>query len=120
MIQAAIASLHIETPRDWREIVALYTELHRLTGSPVVALNRAAAVAEADGPEAGLELVDGLGLEHYRYLHSTRAELLRRLGRTAEARDAYDRALALVDDEAERRLFERRRAEIVQLDSASV
>jgi RNA polymerase sigma-70 factor (ECF subfamily) len=120
VIQAAIASLHIESPRDWREIVELYGELHRLTGSPIVALNRAAAVGEADGPEAGLELVDGLGLESYRYLHSTRAELLRRLGRTAEARAAYDRALALVDDDDERRLFERRRAELGQLDGASV
>jgi RNA polymerase sigma-70 factor (ECF subfamily) len=120
VIQAAIASLHIESPRDWREIVELYGELHRLTGSPIVALNRAAAVGEADGPEAGLELVDGLELESYRYLHSTRAELLRRLGRAAEARAAYDRALALVDDDDERRLFERRRAELGQLDGASV
>lgn len=120
VIQAAIASLHIESPRDWREIVELYGELHRLTGSPIVALNRAAAVGESDGPEAGLELVDGLELESYRYLHSTRAELLRRLGRAAEARAAYDRALALVDDDDERRLFERRRAELGQLDGASV
>ncbi len=120
VIQAAIASLHIESPRDWREIIELYGELHRLTGSPIVALNRAAAVGEADGPEAGLELVDGLELESYRYLHSTRAELLRRLGRAAEARAAYDRALALVDDDDERRLFERRRAELGQLDSASI
>ncbi|HEY2006509.1 MAG TPA: sigma-70 family RNA polymerase sigma factor [Solirubrobacteraceae bacterium] len=120
VIQAAIASLHIESPRDWREIVELYGELHRLTGSPIVALNRAAAVGESDGPEAGLELVDGLELESYRYLHSTRAEFLRRLGRAAEARAAYDRALALVDDDDERRLFERRRAELGQLDGASV
>ncbi|MFL5866383.1 MAG: RNA polymerase sigma factor [Thermoleophilaceae bacterium] len=112
VLQAAIASLHAEEERDWSEIAALYGELSKLSGSPVVELNRAAAVAEAEGPEVGLEIVEGLGLEDYRYLHSTRAELLRRLGRTAEARDAYRRALALVHDDAERRLFERRLAEL--------
>jgi len=70
------------------------------------------AVAESEGPEAGLDIVDRLALEDYRYLHSTRGELLRRLGRTAEARDAYRRALALVHDDAERRLLERRLAEL--------
>ncbi|MGH2554507.1 MAG: tetratricopeptide repeat protein, partial [Actinomycetota bacterium] len=75
-------------------------------------LNRAVAVAEAEGPEAGLEIVDRLPLEDYRYLHATRGELLRRLGRTEEARDAYRRALALVHDDAERRLLERRLAEL--------
>ena len=69
-------------------------------------------MAEADGPEAGLDIIDGLDLDDYRYLHSTRGELLRRLGRTAEARDAFRRALALVDDEAERRLLERRLDEL--------
>lgn len=93
-------------------IAALYGELARLTDSPVVELNRAVAVAETEGPEAGLRIVDRLALEDYRYLHSTRAELLRRLGRTEEARDAYRRALPLVHDDAERRLFERRLAEI--------
>src|SRR5205807_4167309 len=88
VIQAAIASLHADEPRDWPQIAALYGELARMTGSPVVELNRAVAVAEAEGPEAGLEIVDRLDLEDYRYLHSTRADLLRRLGRTAEARDA--------------------------------
>ena len=112
VLQAAIASLHAEEERDWPQIAALYGELSKLSGSPVVELNRAAAVAEAEGPEVGLEIVEGLGLEDYRYLHSTRAELLRRLGRTAEARDAYRRALALVHDDAERRLFERRLAEL--------
>jgi RNA polymerase sigma-70 factor, ECF subfamily len=112
VVQAAIASLHADQPRDWPQIAALYGELARLTGSPVVELNRAVAIAEAQGPEAGLELVDRLELDEYRYLHSTRAELLRRLGRTAEADEAYRRALALVDDEAERRLFERRLAEL--------
>jgi RNA polymerase sigma-70 factor (ECF subfamily) len=112
VVQAAIASLHADEPRDWRQIAALHGELARLTGSPVVELTRAVAVAEADGPEAGLEIVDRLGLEGYRYLHSTRGELLRRLGRTEEAGDAYRRALALVHDDAERRLLERRLAEL--------
>jgi RNA polymerase sigma-70 factor, ECF subfamily len=112
LVQAAIASLHADEPRDWPQIAALYGELSRLTDSPVVALNRAVAVAEAQGPEAGLELVDRLGLDDYRYLHSARAEMLRRLGRIAEARDAYRRALALVRDDAERRVFERRLAEL--------
>jgi RNA polymerase sigma-70 factor (ECF subfamily) len=77
-----------------------------------LARNRAVAVAEVAGSEAGLDIVDRLALEDYRYLHSTRAELLRRLGRTAEARDSYRRALALVHDDAERRLLERRLAEL--------
>jgi len=112
VVQAAIASLHADEPRDWPQIAALYGELSRLTDSPVVELNRAIAVAEAEGPEAGLDIVDRLALEDYRYLHSTRGELLRRLGRTEEARDAYRRALALVHDDAERRLLERRLAEL--------
>jgi RNA polymerase sigma-70 factor (ECF subfamily) len=77
-----------------------------------VELNRAVAVAESEGPTAGLDIVDRLQLDGYRYLHSTRGELLRRLGRTGEARDAYRRALALVDDDAERRLLERRLADL--------
>jgi RNA polymerase sigma-70 factor, ECF subfamily len=112
VIQAAIASLHADEPRDWPQIAALYGELVRLTDSPVVELNRAVAVAEADGPEAGLAIVDRLDLEDYLYLHSTRGELLRRLGRANEARGAYRRALALVQDDAERRLLERRLAEL--------
>ncbi len=112
VMQAAIASLHADEPRDWPQIAALYGELSRLTDSPVVELSRAVAVAEAAGPEAGLDIVDRLELDGYRYLHSTRGELLRRLGRTEEARDAYRRALALVDDDAERRLLERRLAEL--------
>jgi RNA polymerase sigma-70 factor (ECF subfamily) len=112
VVQAAIASLHADEPRDWPQIAALYGELARLTGSPVVELSRAVAVAEQDGPEAGLEIVDRLDLDQYRYLHATRGELLRRLGRTEEARDAYRRALALVHDDAERRLLERRLAEL--------
>jgi RNA polymerase sigma-70 factor (ECF subfamily) len=112
VLQAAIASLHADEPRDWPHIAALYGELARLTGSPVVELTRAVAVAEAHGPEAGLRLIDGLALEDYRYLHSTRGELLRRLGHNAEAREAYHRALTLVHDDAERRLLERRLAEL--------
>jgi RNA polymerase sigma-70 factor (ECF subfamily) len=112
VVQAAIASLHADEPRDWPQIAALYDELSRITGSPVVELNRAVAVAEAQGPAAGLEIVDRLALEDYRYLHSTRGELLGRLGRTHEAREAYRRALALVHDDAERRLLERRLAEL--------
>jgi RNA polymerase sigma-70 factor, ECF subfamily len=112
VLQAAIASLHTEEPRDWPQIAALYGELSRLTNSPVVELNRAVAIAEAEGPEAGLEIVDRLPLDVYRYLHATRGELLRRLGRTDEALDAFRRALSLTDDEAERRLLERRLEEL--------
>jgi RNA polymerase sigma-70 factor (ECF subfamily) len=112
VVQAAIASLHADEPRDWPQIAALYRELARLTDSPVVELTRAVAVAEAEGPQAGLDIVDRLALEDYRYLHSTRGELLRRLGRTAEAAEAFRRALALVHDDAERRLLERRLAEV--------
>ncbi|HXV32464.1 MAG TPA: DUF6596 domain-containing protein [Gaiellaceae bacterium] len=112
VVQAAIASLHAEEPRDWPQLAGLYGELSRLTGSPVVELSRAVAVAEAEGPEAGLALVDRLALEDYRYLHATRAELLRRLGRSTEAEAAYRRALELAHDEAERRLLERRLAEL--------
>ena len=112
VLQAAIASLHVETPSDWTQIAALYGELAQLTGSPVVELNRAIAVAEVDGPEAGLRILDALGLEDFRYLHSTRAELLRRLGRVDEARAAFQRARALTDDGAERRFLDRRLAEL--------
>jgi RNA polymerase sigma-70 factor, ECF subfamily len=120
VVQAAIASLHADEPRDWPQIATLYGELSRLTDSPVVELNRAVAVAEAQGPAAGLAIVDRLDLEDYRYLHSTRGELLRRLGRREEARDAYRRALALVHDDAERRLLERRLAEVAEGESISV
>ncbi len=112
VLQAAIASLHAETPCDWAQIAALYGELAHLTGSPVVELNRAIAIAETEGPEAGLRIVDGLGLDDFRYLHTTRAELLRRLGRTDEAREAYRHARDLTDDGAERRFLERRLAEL--------
>jgi RNA polymerase sigma-70 factor (ECF subfamily) len=110
--QAAIAALHAEQPTDWAQIAALYRELTRLTDSPVVELNRAVAVAESEGLEAGLAIADGLVLDGYLYLHSTRGELLRRLGRDAEARAAFSRALELVEGEAERRLLERRLREV--------
>src|SRR5256714_9890805 len=93
VVQAAIASLHADEPRDWPQIAALYGELARLTGSPVVELSRAVAVAETAGPEAALGIVDRLDLDDYRYLHATRGELLRPPGRPQEARDAYRRAL---------------------------
>jgi RNA polymerase sigma-70 factor, ECF subfamily len=112
VIQAAIASLHADDPHDWPQIAALYEELFRLTGSPVVELNRAVAVAEAEGAEAALGIVDRLDLDDYRYLHSTRGELLRRLERTDESRAAFRRALELVHDDAERRLIEKRLAEL--------
>jgi RNA polymerase sigma-70 factor, ECF subfamily len=106
------ASLHADDPHDWPQIAALYEELFRLTGSPVVELNRAVAVAEAEGAEAALGIVDRLDLDDYRYLHSTRGELLRRLERTDESRAAFRRALELVHDDAERRLIEKRLAEL--------
>ena len=110
-LQAAIASLQAETPLDWPQIAALYGELADRTGSAVVRLNRAVAIAEADGPAAALALVDGLDLPGYQYWHSTRAELLRRLGRADEARAAYREALALARTVPERRFLERRIAE---------
>jgi len=112
VLQAAIASLQAERPVDWPQIAALYDELAALTASPVVELNRAVAIAEAGAPERALALVDGLELDGYRYLHSTRGELLRRLGRAEEARAAFTRALELAGSEAERRFLERRLAEL--------
>jgi len=112
VLQAALASLHAEEPEDWPQIAALYGELARLTGSAVVELNQAAAIAEAGDVEAALALVERLELDHYHYLHSTRAELLRRLDRVEDARAAYQRALKLVHSDAERRFLERRLAEL--------
>jgi len=112
VIQAAIASVHMEEPRDWRQIAALYSELVKLTDSYVVALNRAIAVGEAYGVEAGLVLVDQLNRAGYQYFHSTRADLLRRLGRAEEARVEYERALELTHNEYERRFLQRRLAEV--------
>jgi RNA polymerase sigma-70 factor, ECF subfamily len=112
VMQAAIASLHVDDPCDWEQIAALYGQLARLTGSEVVELNRAVAVAFSDGPLAGLEIIDGLDLDGYPYLHSTRGELLRRLDRTEEARASYLRALALVPEGAEQRWIEKRLADL--------
>jgi RNA polymerase sigma-70 factor (ECF subfamily) len=114
-LQAAIASLHAEQEPDWPQIAALYGELARLSGSAVVELNRAVAVAEAGDVEAALAATDELELElvGYHYLHATRADLLRRLGRDEDARAAYRRALELVDSEAERRFLEGRLNELV-------
>ena len=111
-LQAAIAALHSDEPQDWPQLAALYGELARVTGSPVVELNQAAAVAEAGDVEGALALVEGLELEQYHYLHATRAELLRRLDRVDEARAAYGRALELVHSDAERRFLELRLAEL--------
>ena len=112
VLQAAIAALHVEEPPDWPQIAALYGELGRRTGSEVVTLNQAAAMAEAGDAVAALALVDGLALDRYHYLHATRAELLRRLDRPEDARASYDRALELVHADEERRFLERRRAEL--------
>jgi len=111
VIQAAIASLQAEPRLDWPQIAALYAELADLTDSDVVRLNRAVAIAEADGPAAALALVEVLELPGYQYWHSTRAELLRRLGRADEARAAFRQALVLARTAPERRFLERRIAE---------
>jgi RNA polymerase sigma-70 factor, ECF subfamily len=112
VLQAAIADLHAEEPPDWPQLAALYGELARLTGSSVVELNRAVAIAEAGHLEVALGLVERLELDRYHYLHSTRAELLRRLDRSDDARAAYERALELVHSDAERRFLERRLSEL--------
>jgi RNA polymerase sigma-70 factor, ECF subfamily len=111
-LQAELASLHAGDPPDWPRIAALYGELARLTGSPVVELNEAAALAEAGDPGAALRIADRLDLDGYHYLHATRAELLRRLDRIDDARGAYRRALELVHSGPERKLLERRLAEL--------
>ena len=103
VLQAAIAALHAEPKPDQRQIAALYGELGVLTGSPIVELNRAVAIAEVDGAEAGLVLIDQLALDDYVYFHSTRGELLDRLGRCKESIAAFERALELAPDEAERK-----------------
>jgi RNA polymerase sigma-70 factor, ECF subfamily len=112
VVQAALAALHADEPQDWPQIAALYGELARLTGSEVVELNQAVAIAETGEVEAALALVERLELDGYHYLHATRAELLRRLDRIEEARAAYGRALELVHSDAERRFLERRLAEL--------
>jgi len=119
-LQAAIAALHCQAARaeetDWPQIVRLYDVLERLQPSPIVSLNRAAAVAIADGPRPALALIDGLAatgeLDRYHLLHAARADLLRRLGASADAASSYARALALVTNDAERRFLERRLREV--------
>jgi RNA polymerase sigma-70 factor (ECF subfamily) len=112
VLQAAIASLQTEPEIDWAEVTELYGELAELTGSPIVELNRAVAICEGGSPERALALVDSLELGDYRYLHSTRGELLRRLGRPEDARAAYRRALELSGSRAEQRFLERRLDEL--------
>lgn len=121
-LQAAIAAVHAEAPTadatDWRQIVGIYDVLVRADPSPVVELNRAAAVAMRDGPAAGLALIDAIlargELADYQFAHSARGELLRRLGRNEEARAAYERALGLTNQETERRFLERRLTAVVR------
>ncbi|MBV9197710.1 MAG: sigma-70 family RNA polymerase sigma factor [Solirubrobacterales bacterium] len=112
VLQAAVASLQTDERIDWSEIAALYERLAEITGSPVVELNRAVAVAQTGDTDRALEIVDGLDLPGYRYLHSTRAELLRRVGRREEARAAFERALALTVSEPERRFLVRQIAKL--------
>jgi RNA polymerase sigma-70 factor (ECF subfamily) len=119
-VQAAIAALHAEAPAaaatDWNEIVGLYDLLMRITPSPIVELNRAVAIAMRDGPAAGLTIIDGLiargELRDYRLAHAVRGELCRRLGRTTDAQASFERALKLTRQEPERRLIEKRLAEL--------
>jgi RNA polymerase sigma-70 factor (ECF subfamily) len=117
-VQGAIAALHARAPRpedtDWPQIAGLYDVLERMTPTPVVALNRAVAIAMADGPERGLPLVDALAdeIDGYHLFHAARADLLRRLDRRAEAAAAYGRALALATNATERAYLERRLAEL--------
>jgi len=108
VVQAVIASLQTRETIDWPQVAEMYLRLVELTGSPVVELNRAAALAQAGDPTAALRAIDGLDLDGYLYFHSTRGELLRRLGRDDEARTAYRRALDLADSTPERRFLTRR------------
>jgi RNA polymerase sigma-70 factor (ECF subfamily) len=112
LLQAAIADLHLQEPRNWEKIALLYQKLEDITSSPVVTMNRAIAVAELEGPRAALALLDRLELGDYRYYHSTRAEVLRRLGRDYEARAAYARALELTQPGPERQFLESRLADL--------
>ena len=115
-LQAAIATVHAEAESaaatDWRQIAMLYDRLTRMELSPVVELNRAVAIAMCDGPESGLNLIDSLlargELANYHLAHSARADLCHRLGRTAEARSSYEKALALAQQEPERRFLQER------------
>jgi RNA polymerase sigma-70 factor (ECF subfamily) len=114
-IQAAINAVHsdafVSADTDWSQILRLYDQLMVYTASPIVALNRAVALAELQGPEAGLAVIDELDLGAYHLFHATRADLLKRIGRYAEAAHSYNAALALTTNPAERRFLERRGAE---------
>jgi RNA polymerase sigma-70 factor (ECF subfamily) len=116
VLMAAIGALHTAAPStadtDWARIASLYDQLYALSPTPVVALNRAVAIAELDGPQVALALVDDLDLTGYHAWHATRADLLRRLGRSAESRDAYDAAIAATENPAERAYLERRRRQL--------
>jgi RNA polymerase sigma-70 factor (ECF subfamily) len=126
-VQAAIAALHCQAARpedtDWRQILRLYDLLERLDPSPIVSLNRAVAVAMVDGPQRGLALIDALAaagdLDTYHLLHAARADLLRRLGSPAEAAKSYERALALVTNDSERRFLDRRLREVQSAPAVS-
>ncbi|MER6955489.1 RNA polymerase sigma factor [Streptomyces sp. NPDC000618] len=117
-IQAAVQAVHSDAPTaadtDWRQILTLYDQLMALAPSPVAALNRAVAVAETEGPERALDLVDALDLDGYHVWHAVRADLLRRLGRAADAVGAYEAALALSENPAERAFLERRVRELAR------
>ncbi len=112
-IQAAINAVHTDAARaketDWSQILALYDQLLAFTPTPIVELNRAVAVAQVEGPAAGLDAIDGLELGTYHPYHATRADFLARVGRDAEARDAYDAAIGLTENEAERQALRRLR-----------
>src|SRR5579884_1682212 len=114
-IQAAIHAVHSDAPTaaetDWRQIVQLYDLLLALTPTPIVALNRAVAVAEVDGPQSALDIVEGLELDSYYLFHAVRANLLSRLGRDEEAAEAYERAIARTDNAAEREFLQRKRGQ---------
>jgi RNA polymerase sigma-70 factor (ECF subfamily) len=120
-VQAAIAAIHAEAPRsedtDWTQIALLYERLMQMAPTPVIELNRAVAVAMAYGIERGLAMLDEIArrgqLEGYRYFHAARADLLRRLGRTREAAEAYMAALALASNRAERAFIARRLGEVM-------
>ena len=117
-IQAAINAVHSDAPNaadtDWRQIVRLYDQLMAVAPTPVVAMNRAIAVTEVEGPGPALAILDGLALDGYHLYHAARADVLERLGRTDEAAVAYDDALARTTNAAERRLLEQRRAALAR------
>jgi len=119
-VEAAIAAEHCKAARaedtDWPRIVSLYDVLHQLLPSPVVALNRAVAIAMSRGPQAGLTIIDEIAasgeLDEYHLLHAARADMLRRLGANAEAAESYELALSLANNDSERRFLERRLREV--------